>query len=107
MVGSRPGVPSWIGAAATKVDIEGNVSSMSETVFRENEAESVPHEKYSKALSDWDLGFPQRALSAAGAAFISAIIVNPLDVAKVMLFSICFSSFMRFDSFLGDALFIS
>lgn len=33
--------------------------------------------------SDSDLGIGERALSAAGAAVISAIIVNPLDVAKV------------------------
>lgn len=29
------------------------------------------------------LGLPERAFSAAGAAFLSAILVNPLDVAKV------------------------
>lgn len=85
MVGSRPSLPSWIGAAATRVDIEGNVSSMSDTMFRENREESAPPEQYSKALSDGDLGFGQRAFSAAGAAFISAIIVNPLDVAKTRL----------------------
>lgn len=85
MVGSRPSLPSWIGAAATRVDIEGNVSSMSDTMFRENREESAPSEQYSKALSDGDLGFGQRAFSAAGAAFISAIIVNPLDVAKTRL----------------------
>lgn len=32
------------------------------------------------------LGFSERALSAAGAALLSAIIVNPLDVAKVSHF---------------------
>lgn len=36
--------------------------------------------------SDADkLGIGERAFSAAGAAFLSAIIVNPLDVAKVQL----------------------
>ncbi|XP_024992396.1 mitochondrial carrier protein MTM1-like [Cynara cardunculus var. scolymus] len=35
--------------------------------------------------SDFDLGFSERAFSAAGAAFLSAIIVNPLDVAKTRL----------------------
>ncbi|XP_071691072.1 mitochondrial carrier protein MTM1-like isoform X2 [Rutidosis leptorrhynchoides] len=32
-----------------------------------------------------NMGFSERALSAAGAAFLSAIIVNPLDVAKTRL----------------------
>lgn len=35
------------------------------------------------STSDLKLGFVERSLSAAGAAFLSAIIVNPLDVAKV------------------------
>lgn len=30
------------------------------------------------------LGIAERATSAAGAAFLSAVIVNPLDVAKVL-----------------------
>lgn len=34
--------------------------------------------------SDVDLGMGERAISAAGAAFLSAIIVNPLDVIKVI-----------------------
>ncbi|GFP91325.1 mitochondrial carrier protein mtm1 [Phtheirospermum japonicum] len=37
------------------------------------------------ASSDGKLGFHERALSAAGAAFLSAILVNPLDVAKTRL----------------------
>lgn len=34
---------------------------------------------------DGKLGVGERAFSAAGAAFLSAIIVNPLDVAKVKI----------------------
>ncbi|WCJ36785.1 Mitochondrial carrier protein MTM1 [Euphorbia peplus] len=34
---------------------------------------------------EWKLGFCERAFSAAGAAVLSAIIVNPLDVAKTRL----------------------
>uniref|UniRef100_A0A6V7QYK6 Mitochondrial carrier protein MTM1 n=1 Tax=Ananas comosus var. bracteatus TaxID=296719 RepID=A0A6V7QYK6_ANACO len=37
------------------------------------------------SAADAELGFAERALSAAGAAFLSAIIVNPLDVAKTRL----------------------
>ncbi|KAM3684735.1 hypothetical protein ACJW31_11G065700 [Castanea mollissima] len=67
MVGSRPSLASWVTAAttSTRVDFEGNVSSMS------------------KSVSDMNLGFGERAFSAAGAAAISAILVNPLDIAKV------------------------
>ncbi|KAJ0906507.1 putative mitochondrial carrier domain protein [Helianthus annuus] len=35
--------------------------------------------------SNEKLGLSERALSAAGAAFLSAVIVNPLDVAKTRL----------------------
>ncbi|KAL6176362.1 hypothetical protein ACLB2K_052996 [Fragaria x ananassa] len=38
-----------------------------------------------KTTSDWKLGVAERAFSATGAAFLSAIIVNPLDVAKTRL----------------------
>ena len=30
-----------------------------------------------------DMGFAERSLAAAGAAVVSAVLVNPLDVAKV------------------------
>jgi solute carrier family 25 protein 39/40 len=82
MVGSRQNLPSWISAAAAnRVDFEGNVSSMSETMLKEGSSSSSE-----KGLSDVDLGFGERAFSAAGAAVLSAILVNPLDVAKVFNF---------------------
>ncbi|XP_051132590.1 mitochondrial carrier protein MTM1-like isoform X2 [Andrographis paniculata] len=76
MVGSsRNGVPSWIGMATAtrKVDIDKNVA-------KEDDKGSM-----NSKVSDIDLSFGERALSAAGAAFISAIVVNPLDVAKTRL----------------------
>ncbi|KAF5733108.1 hypothetical protein HS088_TW17G00644 [Tripterygium wilfordii] len=76
MVGSRPSVPSWIGAAASRVDLDGNVSS---TMFPKDDDSKNSRNK------DTDLGFIERSFSAAGAAVLSAVIVNPLDVAKTRL----------------------
>ncbi|KAJ7962523.1 Mitochondrial carrier protein [Quillaja saponaria] len=81
MGGSRTSLPSWISAAATRVDFEGNVSSMSETAFKDGKRGSLENSQH----FDADLGVGERALSAAGAAVLSAIIVNPLDVAKTRL----------------------
>ncbi|RWV78533.1 hypothetical protein GW17_00060477, partial [Ensete ventricosum] len=39
---------------------------------------------YCLSSSDAKMGFAERAVSAAGAALVSSIIVNPLDVAKVI-----------------------
>ncbi|KAA3454996.1 mitochondrial carrier protein MTM1-like [Gossypium australe] len=80
MVSSRQGFPSWISAAsATRVDFEGNADNMLKTTH-DDSATQKP-----KAVPDVNLSFKERAFSAAGAAFISAIIVNPLDVAKTRL----------------------
>lgn len=86
MAGSRQGIPSWISAAATRVDFEGSASSMSETVFKDAAASKEPSSSSnSKSTADADLGFAERALSAAGAALLSAVLVNPLDVVKTRL----------------------
>ena len=53
------------------VDFEGNVSSMSSSSDNK------------KSVSDMNLEFGERAFSAAGAAAFSAVLVNPLDIAKV------------------------
>lgn len=44
--------------------------------------------QHSSIVSDGKLGFSERALSAAGAAVLSAILVNPLDIAKVLFYFI-------------------
>jgi hypothetical protein len=85
MAGSRQSVPSWISvAAANRVDFEGNVSSMSEKMLKEDSSSSSSSSE--KGISDVNLGFGERAFSAAGASVLSAILVNPLDVAKVFKF---------------------
>lgn len=78
MAGSRQGIPSWLSAAAaTRVDFDGG-----ETVPPKQERRGS-NAAASGGGSDADLGFAERALSAAGAAIVSAVLVNPLDIAKV------------------------
>ncbi|KAG8391913.1 hypothetical protein BUALT_Bualt01G0236400 [Buddleja alternifolia] len=74
MVGSsRQGIPSWIGMATAtrKVELDKNMVK--------------DKESSNSKISDVHLSFSERAFSAGGAAFISAVIVNPLDVAKTRL----------------------
>ncbi|KAF5953118.1 hypothetical protein HYC85_011062 [Camellia sinensis] len=95
MVGTtRPGIPSWISAAASRgVELDANLTtSVSDNMARSSDEEieersslqSQSHH-HSKTLSDFNLGFAERAFSAAGAAVLSAVLVNPLDVAKTRL----------------------
>ncbi|KAG9448396.1 hypothetical protein H6P81_014524 [Aristolochia fimbriata] len=88
MVCSRHTVPPWL-SAASRVDFDGGTTSnanMSEaTVYSADGRESLSSSAHRKSLPDFSMGFGERAFSAAGAAVLSAIIVNPLDVAKTRL----------------------
>lgn len=92
MVGcSRHGLPKWI-AAATRVDLDGASSSpgspksdASSSSLRSSSSSSSSSPQLRSSSPDPSTGFGERALSAAGAAVLSAVLVNPLDVAKVTL----------------------
>ncbi|XP_008791461.1 mitochondrial carrier protein MTM1-like [Phoenix dactylifera] len=75
---SRHSLPPGMSAAAS-VDFDGAAS-----ISRSDASPSSPPHRRS-AYSDSNMGFGGRALSAAGAAFLSAILMNPLDVAKTRL----------------------
>ncbi|XP_077227493.1 mitochondrial carrier protein MTM1-like [Tasmannia lanceolata] len=80
---SRHNVPSWL-SAASRMEFDGGANVATSDVGFSEGLESSPHHQ-PNTLSDFSMGFRERAFSAAGAAFISAIIVNPLDVAKIRL----------------------
>ncbi|XP_057462659.1 mitochondrial carrier protein MTM1-like [Actinidia eriantha] len=76
----------WISVEqSSRVQIDKTVTFMTESIGAEAIRASNPQPNRSKSTSDGQLGLPGRAFSAAGAAFLSAIIVNPLDVAKTRL----------------------
>ncbi|KAL8095790.1 mitochondrial carrier protein MTM1-like [Apium graveolens] len=83
----------WIESESNKssgVKFDGScVSLISGSVLGAQGSEEVcvPQNKIvnDKSTSGGNLGLTERAFSAAGAAFLSAIIVNPLDLAKTRL----------------------
>ncbi|XP_031473425.1 mitochondrial carrier protein MTM1-like isoform X1 [Nymphaea colorata] len=77
MVCSRQNLASLVGAAS-RVEFDGSMESMYTEPTREAQPTSRPH-------PDSRMSFVERSFSAAGAAVLSAILVNPLDVAKTRL----------------------
>ncbi|KAL7254222.1 hypothetical protein ACSBR1_008593 [Camellia fascicularis] len=71
---------------SSRVEIDDSVSLMTESMMTEEDIKaSHPPPPPQPPISDGQLGVVERAFSAAGAAFLSAILVNPLDVAKTRL----------------------
>nr|ACU23598.1 unknown [Glycine max] len=68
---------SWMASDQTAIEMSGEGTGS-------RECSSLPPPPQKPFNSD-QLGIGERAFSAAGAAFLSAIIVNPLDVAKTRL----------------------
>ncbi|KAJ9139795.1 hypothetical protein P3X46_030494 [Hevea brasiliensis] len=78
----------WVSAEQiSRVEINGHDLFMSESLVVDGAEPgfSASQPQQSNSKTDGNLGLGERALSAAGAAFLSAIIVNPLDVAKTRL----------------------
>ncbi|PON96879.1 Mitochondrial substrate/solute carrier [Trema orientale] len=91
MVESERTQNPWMAAEQIPgVEIHSQCLSISESAFPDSQRDegngfSAAKLPNSKNVSDEKLGVVERAFSAAGAAFLSAIIVNPLDLAKTRL----------------------
>ncbi|KAJ6868194.1 mitochondrial carrier protein MTM1-like isoform X1 [Populus alba x Populus x berolinensis] len=67
------------------LDCNHDHGGFSERGFCDAQVQQESNSSYTSTTTDVSLGIGERALSAAGAAFLSAIIVNPLDVVKTRL----------------------
>ncbi|KMZ56459.1 putative Mitochondrial carrier protein [Zostera marina] len=76
-------VPSWM-AASSRVEFDGGEVSATGFGVDSSSSSSTSGEK-DGVSTDSNVGLLERSISAAGAAVISAILVNPLDVAKTRL----------------------
>ena len=68
---------------SSQMDSNEHDSAMSQSTVTVVAEASYPENQRSKNKSDNGMRFLERSFSAAGAAVLSAILVNPLDVAKV------------------------
>lgn len=68
---------------SSQMNLNGHDSAMSQSMDTIVAEASSPGTQHSKSKSNDNMLFLERSFSAAGAAVLSAIIVNPLDVAKV------------------------
>ncbi|KAE8647807.1 mitochondrial carrier protein MTM1 isoform X2 [Cucumis sativus] len=87
MLKSACGNDSWIGSdeEARRIERVGRDSSMLVVVSDEVRFSASQSQPSNDTATNEKLGLGERAFSAAGAAFLSAVIVNPLDVAKTRL----------------------
>ncbi|KAG0486864.1 hypothetical protein HPP92_008959 [Vanilla planifolia] len=84
MVGSSKNcLPAWMNAAS-RFDFDGG-SSVSRSEASSSSLSPSSTEVNSRLRGDSAMSFGERSLSAAGAAVVSAVLVNPLDVAKTRL----------------------
>ncbi|GAA0145714.1 hypothetical protein LIER_36170 [Lithospermum erythrorhizon] len=79
---SNHNFPTWVGAA-TATRTQSPLEFDKIELINNNNNNMVSKE--SGSSSDVGLGFLERSVSAAGSAVLSAILVNPLDVAKTRL----------------------
>lgn len=83
MVESKHSDHTWVTEQASRVETDIKVSSISKSIVIDGSEVSHDQPHRANNTSDGSLGFVERSFSAAGAAVLSAILVNPLDVAKV------------------------
>lgn len=83
MVESKHSDHTWVTEQASRVETDIKVSSISKSIVIDGSEVSHDQPHRSTNTSDGSLDFVERGFSAAGAAVLSAILVNPLDVAKV------------------------